>query len=599
MSLCLLGRAVKLPKRYRKRLRSLKHAAIVFVVTKLTGRKFCILFAKVFGLQSQFESLLHRAHVRCYAVEALSAVILDQRRQQPLLRFEVGGQNVLQALVSLPTCGRGCGARGPIPVGPHVPAHRPFFASGHQCSVIVGVLHRQHGGAPLDVLEASCAEVASETQSAFGTIGRWLAIAFFDHEDPSAKEWRKGLPGPKRRMYNKAAADTWTHTHLLPEPGERRIATLERKWEAQWHGKIARLICASYLSSRPASYDVKCVSKLLYKVFGLDGDFVYAAGPNSDPLKLGDWIEEGLCSIPGGVFVTRDTKKQDRDMSCSLRLAVCDLLEPYLTPVVARLMREMSQGFTGRYSSRRGEHWSFSSETDHGVASGESFTTLVNTVVNLVSAMVLVQLAKAAGLPGRIRALCLGDDFWAIMDVATAEFCRSLFARRFMGFEFEYSVDTDIARSEFCSKRLTPTLVNGELRYLFVPKLGRILWKTFYGKKDARAVACAVLSSSWPSPILAPLMRALGGYLKSDQEPDHKLHIVYSDEHVACIDLENSATMAATAFCSRYGVTVDSVKRQVLSQGVAWPWEIDLTGPISAVLATDVHPDAGQAAVVG
>lgn len=286
--------------------------------------------------------------------------------------------------------------------------------------------------------------------------------------------------------------------------------------------KKARLIqgnvneCTAYY--RPAEYQAlgTALKKLGHTTFRdgtTDFQFHYAGGLNHN--ELSDLASEWL-QMPNIYIDERDGANWDSTMqrpTLTAELLVYEMLKCKSAMEFAIRSALVQGKIYTRSHENKFRRWVVKYETAWKRLSGDWNTSVGNTMISMMIAFVAITELPTHLKPKTVRALFMGDDYWAVYQFDELPDPRCLAdamnaKERTMGITPERGIFVDPFATTFISLGLWPRQGGG---YQFVPQIGKQLRKLYWTTKrctlkQAEEIANGISIAFWPVYRGHPLM---------------------------------------------------------------------------------------------
>jgi hypothetical protein len=358
-------------------------------------------------------------------------------------------------------------------------------------------------------------------------------------------EWIARLPTPAKREAAQRALDIVLNDKNLMYAEHAKYSTIKAflKVEAllQSELKAPRLIQGRYdefnalwgnfaktVSKYVASIwkSTECVSEVTNKVF-INPLVTYCSGYTPDGLgKVFHNNLKHLDAFPGKtVAIELDFSRYDMSQNkfmentvikCMKHLVTSDWLSDkamdWVLQTVGRLStkdKTIKYGLTGDTTMRK---------------SGDQHTSVGNSILTGLLILYILSIAMCGlGVDKLIymayRAMILGDDTVLLVKEDDAPRIMRIAKRVFKQFGVIAKLRlTTVAEVTFCSGYFVPCSVNGEDSYVLTRKIGRVLGKTFFSKRElppskacghSKAVASALYNDFYHIPFMRSIFRKI------------------------------------------------------------------------------------------
>jgi hypothetical protein len=349
------------------------------------------------------------------------------------------------------------------------------------------------------------------------------------------------------------------------------------------------------VASGPLAYGM---GRYLKSVWHLKNHIHFTSGDTA--VDLGDWYDYMESKLEDFVLIETDFSQFESRVTVEARVAVMDTWRKQTNLDSELQILLMQNKHVGR--TREGLKWA----REGGMSSAVADTCVTNSIINAMVHAAYLQ-SKSIG-PESYSMLVLGDD--NLLAVSRVAFER---ADRFadlscfiMGYglmpETKIHVD-DYPRAEYCSGWfMGVSAPSGQLRHVWVPKLGRVLSKTFFVKPQhySQGMAPSIVRGTAKGflagvvdPILtlvcASLLLSLGEGPIPDKLP------TFSEYQPNLIDLAGH-TPNMDDFMVRYDLHKDEVDTlglyvvKAFTTNGLWPinFDTDACWPLDKIMIVDV-----------
>jgi len=357
-----------------------------------------------------------------------------------------------------------------------------------------------------------------------------------------------------------------------------------------------RLIFATnnhYLvKAAPIAYSL---GKKLKTIWNKDYFVYYTSGATA--LDLGEWFHKSMDMFDSPRIIETDFAEYEARIHCEAMEEQCLFYEHMGADRVDADVFRMQK--TQKGSTRTGLKWTRKA----GRASAVPDTSCGNSVVNA-----LVHLTYLCGVLGvvaedHIRMAILGDDnllivsgtLWKLMGSSTEGLVKHIEAGGMKPETKSYGLD-DCCKAEFCSGWFAAHEIDGELRCVWTPKVGRVLMKTLMIKpqeKKPMAVAkgiCQGLTVGPTCPLLRTALKTLQSSIIGETQIMQHLEWNPKSEKVTGIVKSSYECLSA-----RYDLSVDQIKEveRYLKDKMSGSFPINLNPCECPPLRTVVEFDVG------